>query len=685
MSTNLHQFVIPKKSNLKRKKSKSITQLPNLNHLILKVSGRESTIDTTKDTPKRNNKKTPKKKEVLFSLLPQLTKLSKIRSKYIELLNQNEKKREPNFSISKKRIESNKSEDTSSQNLKTQNSITNSNSKSKPIRKKLLHSNTIKNIPHENPNLNNPQLNNLNETLNRSFDEVRSHIEIPNYPQLKKNSSEKNLITPIPENRKLNDINAEKIKRFSKMLRRQEYTVQLKKKTIKNVFGKRVIFIQRTWRKFFKKVYLRKVKIIQKFYRGHLVRRLIKNDRLIIIRFVVKLSVNGRKKHFHFFVGQMKKLIRAIFFQNTILTKDISIQVDIPIEKNYYSNNLNNTVIEDSFNSEKFSESNQSIESIKSIKQNINNEGYIETIFEKMKRLQGDGNIIGVKNFPRPYCEIGCQLNALLRRVLKQSVRDDNIISIENDMKYSGKTNQLIEDFSNKRKVLYDIQYGDNNNYRLKYINKKGNKVIKMNEDELENEIKDKKTFLKSKNIQAEEYNILKSEKYVNLIRKRVVYNKWNIFTKNHYTTIGYSKLFLIQKNMKSYLKKKNEEIEDIKVKKNTKKKLFRILLKENILNHVRKYVVKKLCLCDSKNLNKKKNNSICIVRRGTNETENTNKFKYRNRRLNSELNSLEDSDDSVIENDEEIFIYMSKDNKNSQIFKKYDINKNDIKQLQDN
>jgi hypothetical protein len=45
----------------------------------------------------------------------------------------------------------------------------------------------------------------------------------------------------------------------------------------------------------------------------------------------------------------------------------------------------------------------------------------------------------------------------------------------------------------------------------------------------------------------------------------------------------------------------------------------------------------------------------------------------------------LEDSDDSVIENDEEIFIYMSKDNKNSQIFKKYDINKNDLKQLQDN
>ena len=470
--------------------------------------------------------------------------------------------------------------------------------------------------------------------------------------------------------RKLNGINAEKIKRFSKMLRRQEYTVQLKKKTIKSVFGKRVIFIQRTWRKFFKKVYLRKVKIIQKFYRGHLVRRLIKNDRLIIIRFVVKLSINGRRKHFHFFIGQMMKLVRAIFFQNTILTKDISIQVDIPIENNKSNNISNDSEIIHSCSSESFNEENNSI------KQNINNEVYIETIFEKMKRLQGNGNIVGLKNFPRPYCEVGSQLNALLRRILKQTVENDNKITIENDLKYSGKTNQLIEDFSNKKSVLNQIQYGDNKNYRVKYSYKKGQNVIQMNENDLENEIMDKKTFLKSKNIKAEEYNILNSDKYVNLIRKRVVYNKWNKFTKNYYTTIAYRKIFLIQKNIKSYLTKINEGMEDIKVKKNTKKKLFRILFKENILNHVRKYVVNKLSLND-KSSKKKKNNSICIIRRATNETENTNKFKYRNKKINSEFNTFEDSDDSVIENDEEIFVYMSQDNKNSQIFKN-DIKKKD-------
>ena len=38
------------------------------------------------------------------------------------------------------------------------------------------------------------------------------------------------LITPLPEIQKYNNIVAEKIKRFSKMLRRQEYTVELKKK-----------------------------------------------------------------------------------------------------------------------------------------------------------------------------------------------------------------------------------------------------------------------------------------------------------------------------------------------------------------------------------------------------------------------------------------------------------------------
>lgn len=119
----------------------------------------------------------------------------------------------------------------------------------------------------------------------------------------------------------------------------------------------------------------------------------------------------------------------------------------------------------------------------------------LKLYLKKMKRLQGNGNIVGLKNFPRPYCEVGSQLNALLRRILKQTVENDNKITIENDLKYSGKTNQLIEDFSNKKRVLNQIQYGDNKNYRVKYSYKKGQNVIQMNENDLENEIMDKKTF----------------------------------------------------------------------------------------------------------------------------------------------------------------------------------------------
>ena len=45
------------------------------------------------------------------------------------------------------------------------------------------------------------------------------------------------------------------------MLRREEYNVQLKKTNITKLFGKRLIFIQRFWRKWFKHVYLKKTHI----------------------------------------------------------------------------------------------------------------------------------------------------------------------------------------------------------------------------------------------------------------------------------------------------------------------------------------------------------------------------------------------------------------------------------------
>ena len=68
-----------------------------------------------------------------------------------------------------------------------------------------------------------------------------------------------------------------------------------------------------------------------------MIRKSIKSDKLTIISFIVKICLEGRKLHFPFFISQIKKLIKEIFFQNMIDIKDISIQVDIP---NYTFNNI---------------------------------------------------------------------------------------------------------------------------------------------------------------------------------------------------------------------------------------------------------------------------------------------------------------------------------------------------------
>ena len=97
------------------------------------------------------------------------------------------------------------------------------------------------------------------------------------------------------------------------MLRREEYNVQLKKTNITKLFGKRLIFIQRFWRKWFKHVYLKK--LLFKKFGGYLIRKSIKSDKLTIIRFIVKICLEGRKLHFPFFISQIKKLIKEIFFK----------------------------------------------------------------------------------------------------------------------------------------------------------------------------------------------------------------------------------------------------------------------------------------------------------------------------------------------------------------------------------
>ena len=51
-------------------------------------------------------------------------------------------------------------------------------------------------------------------------------------------------------------------------------------------------------------------------------------------------------------------------------------------------------------------------------------------------------------------------------------------------------------------------------------------KDIHFNKQKLKEEIGNKKIFLKSKNIKAKEFNIIHSQKYINLIKKKVCNQK---------------------------------------------------------------------------------------------------------------------------------------------------------------
>ena len=296
-------------------------------------------------------------------------------------------------------------------------------------------------------------------------------------------------------------------------------------------------------------------------------------------------------------------------------------------------------------------------------------------MLNKMSKLLFNGNVTGIKNFPRPYLEVGNNLKILQKRFLKENLENENLIVNNIDMKYSGKTNQLIIDFSNKENLIKKMNNEDLSfsKFNLDFINENNNKQI--NKNELEDEIEEKKIFLKSKNIKAEEFNILKSDKYINLIRKKITFdNKWSKYSKNYYITIAYRKINLLQRNIKIFLKKINEEKEEIKVKKETKKKLFKFLFKESILNHIRKYVFKKLF----PEKNKKERNSLCIIRTQESENNVSHRKNQRNKNINLNLNNFVDTD-SVIFNDNDIYIFVTKDNQDSYALKKYNIDKKDI------
>ena len=648
-------------NSVKSKSSKNIKNI-NLNSITTFSRNSSKSKNNSKNVSgiKKKDEYDKKKKEVLFSLLPHITKLNEIKQRYHQLLSESQKTINP-LNNKKLKYQSGKVPKLNKFSAfeKMKRDLTEKKEELNLTNKKYVKSKTQKfnNLIREGMSRKSSFHSNYS---NKSCKEIIFKVlKVPEKVKvLKKIPSQQNLFTPMPELKLYDSKYAEKIKRITKTIRRQEYHVNLKKINITKIFGKKLIFIQRFWRNWFKNVYLKKIIKIQAFYKGHLIRREVKSDKLTLIRFIVKICYNTRKKYFGFFLGQIKKLIRAIFFHNQIDTNDISIQVDIPIYQ---------------LIKEKKIEKNKKKEKKEKIK--------FEGDYEKLSKLFGNGIIIGIKNFPRPYCEIGANLKAFKKKNIKINNQIDVNLSKGYDMNYSGKTSELIIDVIHKKILLNKIKEDEGVARRMNNLTHQGKKVF-FNEEKIKNEIEEKNTFLKSKNIKAKEFDLLKSQRYISSINKKVDYQKWNYYTKE-----SYYKSEHVKKRLQ--LKIKDVIQEKIIIKFGAKIKLFMLLIKEIIILHIRKKVISLLSSMDYRikkrlqKANHKKTNSYFSLRRSTDNSENSSLRINSNRGIKNNkqdpvINHKESS--SVIFNDESIFIYVNNNDLNYDPAKKYQLTPYEIK-----
>ena len=204
----------------------------------------------------------------------------------------------------------------------------------------------------------------------------------------------------------------------------------------------------------------------------------------------------------------------------------------------------------------------------------------IENEEDKLMKMLGKGQIIGIRTFPRPYCEIGNNLKVLRKRLEKLNYDIGDVEFVKNlDIKYSGKTSQLIIDYPWKNEMLNKIL---NNDYKnLEGINFE--ETMKLVDDVYET-----KTFLKSKNISSK----LKKKKKIIHRKMKVVNDDWNYFSKIYYLKKNnqMKQILLIQKYISkflwkiSFIKKENEKPEN-------KIKSFYNLIKKCIIKHARNYI----------------------------------------------------------------------------------------------
>ena len=441
-------------------------------------------------------------------------------------------------------------------------------------------------------------------------------------------------LTPLPSYR-----NSDNNKYFKTILkssisqRRLEYDEKLKQMRYYEAHIKQIQFIQLKWKFYYKTKILFKIILIQKIYRKY--KKIKKKKESLDFNYIWKLLIREcLAKNFKYFIGQLIKKYNAFinqidfikiiwksYFKTNTLPQIILIQKFYrkyklrqkikPLDMKKIQKRIKRKCWEKNFL--------YFIEILKSIKKKEEIGIQVETL-----NKETINKCSYLKTFPRPYHEIGNNIKILRNRIQR---RENNVLETAinriSKLKLEGKFNKL---FSKK-------------------------KIINFN--------KNKKKISLDKNINDKNNNdILDSNKYVMIMRKKVVINKWNYFYKIDNYNEFKKKLFFIQKEVKKYLNKIKQK------KKNQNKRIF----------HIKLFLILYICLITKKIrieiINILKSKYGLLIKKNDIEQYSLNFFKikrgikqekinvnYLNFQTSKKSNSIIEQTSSTIINDDSIYI----------------------------
>ena len=443
-------------------------------------------------------------------------------------------------------------------------------------------------------------------------------------------------LTPLPSYR-----NSDNNKYFKTILkssisqRRLEYDEKLKQMRYYEAHIKQIQFIQLKWKFYYKTKILFKIILIQKIYRKY--KKIKKKKESLDFNYIWKLLIREcLAKNFKYFIGQLIKKYNAFINQIDFIKI---------IWKSYFKTNTLPQIIliQKFYRKYKLRQKIKPLD-MKKIQKRIKrkcwekNFLYFIEILKSIKKKEEIGiqvetlnkEIINkcsyLKTFPRPYHEIGNNIKILRNRIQR---RENNVLETAinriSKLKLEGKFNKL---FSKKKIINF---------------NKNKKKIISS---------LDKNIYDKNNN------DILDSNKYVMIMRKKVVINKWNYFYKIDNYNEFKKKLFFIQKEVKKYLNKIKQK------KKNQNKRIF----------HIKLFLILYICLITKKIrieiINILKSKYGLLIKKNDIEQYSLNFFKikrgikqekinvnYLNFQTSKKSNSIIEQTSSTIINDDSIYI----------------------------